>query len=134
LRGERGPVLDHCGWLGDGDGDGDGHRCQRQPGGRRSRVVTGGTGETVGPVADDGNGTYTVAITSSTTPGQDTITATDISVTPSVSASATLTQTAPVVKNLADVKVAVSGPQPRQWRVDVYRNDYGLKRRASGSH
>jgi len=52
------------------------------------------SGETIGPVTDQGNGTYTATVTSSTTPGVVTITATDGSVSPSVSGQATLTQTA----------------------------------------
>lgn len=52
-------------------------------------------GDTIGPVTDDGNGTYTTTITSSTAAGEATITATDSSVAPSVSGRATLTQTAP---------------------------------------
>jgi hypothetical protein len=50
-------------------------------------------GEKVGPVTDNGNGTYTATITASTTVGKATITATDQSVTPAISQSTTLTQT-----------------------------------------
>jgi hypothetical protein len=50
-------------------------------------------GQTVGPVTDNGNGTYTATITSSTTVGSATITAKDTSVTPNLMATASLTQT-----------------------------------------
>lgn len=50
-------------------------------------------GERISAVTDHPNGTYTVTITSSTTPGTPTITATDTSVTPNISGNATLTQT-----------------------------------------
>ncbi len=50
--------------------------------------------EAISAVKDHGNGTYTATITSSTTPGRATITATDASVTPKLtSAPAILTQT-----------------------------------------
>ncbi|MDA8183322.1 MAG: Ig-like domain-containing protein [Actinomycetota bacterium] len=51
--------------------------------------------EHLSPFVDKGNGTYTATVTSSTTPGKVTITATDLSVTPHLSASATLAQVAP---------------------------------------
>ncbi len=61
---------------------------------------SGGSGPTIGPVTNHGDGTYTATITSSTTPGLATITATDT--TASVSSSATLTQTVvPVTTNPA---------------------------------
>ena len=52
-------------------------------------------GQTLGTVADGGDGAYTVEVTSSTTVGAATITATDESVGPAVSASATLSQVSP---------------------------------------
>ncbi len=58
------------------------------------------SGETIGPVTDNGTGTYTATITSSTTRGTPTITATD----GAVSGTATLTQTGPP----ASVSVALS--------------------------
>ncbi|MGI8506931.1 MAG: invasin domain 3-containing protein [Solirubrobacteraceae bacterium] len=58
------------------------------------------THETVGAVTDHGDGTYTATITSSLTPGPATITATDTSVTPNLSGSATLTQTAGPAKTV----------------------------------
>jgi Invasin, domain 3/Bacterial Ig-like domain (group 3) len=50
-------------------------------------------GETIGPVTDHNNGTYTATVTSSTVAQPVTITATDSSVSPNVSGHATLTQT-----------------------------------------
>lgn len=49
-------------------------------------------GEKLGPVTDQGNGTYTATITSSTTAGTQTITAVDTSLSPGVSGQQTLTQ------------------------------------------
>jgi hypothetical protein len=49
--------------------------------------------ERIGPVTDQGNGTYTATVTSSTAVGPATITATDSSVSPALAAQATLTQT-----------------------------------------
>ena len=54
-------------------------------------------GQTVGPVTDDGDGTYTATITSSETVGDATITATDTSDTSAPPGTATLTQVAPTV-------------------------------------
>ncbi len=51
-------------------------------------------GETIGPVTSHGDGTYTATITSSTTAGFATITATDTSVMPHVSGQASLAQAA----------------------------------------
>jgi len=51
--------------------------------------------EKIGTVTKNPDGTYTATITSSTTVGTPTITATDISVSPAVSGNATLTQSAP---------------------------------------
>jgi Bacterial Ig-like domain (group 3)/Invasin, domain 3 len=92
--------------------------------------------EAISAVKDHGNGTYTAVITSSTTSGQATITATDASVTPNLtSAPAILTQTpdparaitAPVLRPTsipangiststvtAKVTTARGGPVPRQ--------------------
>lgn len=52
-------------------------------------------GQQIGAVTDNEEGTYTAMITSSTTAGAATITATDSSATPSVAGVATLTQLAP---------------------------------------
>lgn len=49
-------------------------------------------GQEIGELIDNEDGTYSAVITSSTTPGQSTITATDFSAEPSMSGSATLTQ------------------------------------------
>jgi invasin-like protein len=49
-------------------------------------------GETIGPVTDNGDGTYSATITASTTAGFATITATDESASPTMSGQATLTQ------------------------------------------
>jgi hypothetical protein len=51
-------------------------------------------GEQIGPVADHGDGTYTVSITASTTSGDPAITAIDGSTSPPVESSADLRQTA----------------------------------------
>ncbi len=58
-------------------------------------------GEHIGTTTNNGNGTYTATITSSTTVGTPTITAKDTSVTPNVSGTATLTQTAGTVASLS---------------------------------
>jgi hypothetical protein len=50
-------------------------------------------GQTLGPVTDNGDGTYSTTITSSTAAGIATITATDESASPTLSGRATLTQT-----------------------------------------
>ncbi|HEY1591222.1 MAG TPA: Ig-like domain-containing protein [Solirubrobacteraceae bacterium] len=57
--------------------------------------VSSDAGDHIGSVTNHGDGTYTATITSSTTAHIVTITATDSSVSPSVSGNATLTQTAP---------------------------------------
>ena len=49
-------------------------------------------GETIGPVTDNGDGTYTATITASTTPGTATITASDDAVTPAASRAIVLKQ------------------------------------------
>jgi hypothetical protein len=64
-------------------------------------------GEQVGNVTDNGDGTYTVQITSSTAVGAQTITAADTSVEPEVFGAATLTQLAPVGPP------PIVGPSPR---------------------
>lgn len=51
-------------------------------------------GNQVGPTVDNGDGTYSAVVTSTTTVGDVTITATDESVDPTLSATAKLTQTA----------------------------------------
>jgi Invasin, domain 3/Bacterial Ig-like domain (group 3)/Bacterial Ig-like domain (group 1) len=63
--------------------------------------------QTFGSVSDHHDGSYTVTITSSTIAGQDAITATDTSVTPSASGQATLTQVPGPATNVA---VQVSPP------------------------
>ena len=50
-------------------------------------------GQAVGPVTDNGDGSYSATITASTIPGQATITATDQSLSPMVSGHATLVET-----------------------------------------
>src|SRR6202012_2724288 len=52
------------------------------------------SGEKIGTVTDNNNGTYTATITSSTTVGSPTITATDAAVAPTATGTATLGQTA----------------------------------------
>jgi hypothetical protein len=52
------------------------------------------TGEKIGAVTDNNNGTYTATITSSTAVGSPTITASDAAVAPSAVGTAALTQTA----------------------------------------
>ena len=61
--------------------------------GDRLSFSSSDAGERIGPVSDN-NGTYSATITSSTTPGSMTITATDSSVSPRVSGHAVLKQTA----------------------------------------
>jgi Invasin, domain 3 len=71
------------------------------------------SGEKIGAVTDNHNGTYTATITSSTSAHQVTITATDSSVSPSVPGQATLTQTAgpaaSVTVSLAPASIAANG-------------------------
>ena len=66
-----------------------------------------------GGVTDHGDGTYTATVTSSTTVGSPTITATDSSVSPSVSGQATLAQTVgpatSVVVGLAPSSIVANG-------------------------
>jgi hypothetical protein len=59
--------------------------------GERVSFSSSDSGETIGPVSDDGDGTYTATIVGSTTPGQAAIAATDGS-GPPVSGQASLTQ------------------------------------------
>jgi Subtilase family/Invasin, domain 3 len=63
--------------------------------GNRVSFTSDDTGLHVGAVTDHGDGTYTAALTSSTTHHQITVTATDGSATPNITGQATLTQTAP---------------------------------------
>lgn len=56
------------------------------------KLTSSDPAERVGEVTDQEDGTYTATITSSTTPGTATITASDLSTEPSLSGSATLTQ------------------------------------------
>lgn len=60
--------------------------------GQQIALASSDPGQMIGPVTDNGNGSYTATITSSLTPGSDTITASDLSVTPAAKGSATLTQ------------------------------------------
>jgi len=55
-------------------------------------VTTSDPGQSIGPALDNEDGTYSSTITSSTTPGTVTVTATDHSVTPPLSGSTILTQ------------------------------------------
>jgi|GEM_PF-4984163 len=79
-------------------------------------------GESIGPVSETGDGTYTATITSSRTAGEATITATDDSEPDHPSGEATLTQEAPTIdvsvdpgkitadgKSTADLKATVTG-------------------------
>ena len=68
-------------------------------------------GEKIGPVRDNHDGTYSATVTSSSTPGPVTITATDSSVPAGVSGKAVLTQTAKPVPPLDRVApiVGVAG-------------------------
>jgi len=63
-------------------------------GGDRLAFSSSDSGEKIGPVTDNKTGTYTATVTSSKTAHQVTITASDSSVSPSVSGRGTLTQTA----------------------------------------
>lgn len=56
------------------------------------RLSSSDHGQRIGAVTDNGDGTYSALVTASTTPGTSTITATDLSVSPHVSGTATLTQ------------------------------------------
>ncbi len=71
------------------------------------------TGETIGSVVNNGNGTYSATIKSSTKAGTATITATDTSASPSLTGQATLTQTAgtaaKVVLSLSPASIAANG-------------------------
>ncbi len=73
-------------------------------------IFSATAGATVGPVQDNGDGTYTATITSSTTAGPVTVTATDTSVTPNVSGTATLIQTAGPATNVSIVLAPTSIP------------------------
>ncbi|KUF07393.1 hypothetical protein AUL38_09360 [Leucobacter sp. G161] len=57
-------------------------------------------GATVGPVTDNGDGTYTATVTSSTRAGVAVITVTDSSVTPAVTSTVTLAQVAGPARSL----------------------------------
>jgi Invasin, domain 3 len=54
--------------------------------------TTTDAGQTIGPVTDNGDGTYSATVTASTTPGLSTITATDQSASPTMSGQAQLTE------------------------------------------
>lgn len=67
-------------------------------------------GESIGPVTDNGDGTYTATITASKTTGTATITATDEASTPSASATASLDQVTPKVSvTLSPDTIAANG-------------------------
>ena len=88
--------------------------------------TTNDTAEKISAVTDNQNGTYTATITSSTTAHPVTITATDSTVTPSVSGQATLTQTAGPA---ASVTVAhVAELDHRQRDLDEHRHRKGHRR------
>jgi len=74
------------------------------------------SGERIGAVTDNGDGTYTAQITSSTTVGSPTVTATDSSVTPSIKGSAALTQTAGPTESLAPPVATLTEKPPRRTR------------------
>lgn len=61
-------------------------------------TFTSDGGQAIGATTDHGDGTYTTAITSTSTPGHSTITATDTSVTPGVNGTAGLTQFGPAAQ------------------------------------
>ena len=71
------------------------------------------TNDKIGAVTDNQNGTYTAVITSSTTAGPATITATDAAVSPTASGTATLNQTAgalaTVAVTLSPASIAANG-------------------------
>jgi subtilisin family serine protease len=71
--------------------DAQGHRIA----GNQINFTSDDTGLHIGAASDHGDGTYTATLTSSNTPHQITVTATDTSATPSIARQATLTQTAP---------------------------------------
>jgi hypothetical protein len=70
-------------------------------------------GEKIGPVTDNLNGTYTATITSSTTAGPVTITATDAAVAPMAAGQATLAQNlgpaAKVVATISPTSIVANG-------------------------
>lgn len=66
--------------------------------------------EKIGPLTDNGDGTYTATITSSHTLGNATIAAVDASVSPAAEATATLTQIAPEVSvSVSPATIAAGG-------------------------
>jgi hypothetical protein len=69
-------------------------------------------GETIGPIADNGDGTYTAEITSSETAGASAVTATDTSVEPEVLGTATLLQLSPVAEPPPAKAPAPAEPKP----------------------
>ncbi|MGP0029356.1 MAG: Ig-like domain-containing protein [Acidimicrobiales bacterium] len=58
------------------------------------QITSSDPNETISAVTDNGNGTYSATVTASDTVGTATLTATDVSVTPNVTTTALLTQTA----------------------------------------
>ena len=78
-----------------------------EPSGDSVSFASTDSGEKIGPVTDNGNGTYTATITASTRPGKATITATDL--TDKLSGQATLTQR-PVASKIAVTLVPMSIP------------------------
>lgn len=69
-------------------------------------------GEKIGVITDNGDGTYTAQITSSTSPGTATITAVDESADPEISGTAQLTQTAAPVASPSSI-LAPPAPTPK---------------------
>jgi hypothetical protein len=72
------------------------------------RFTSTDPGDRFGAVTNDGNGIYTVTITSSTTVGVPTITVIDTSVTPNLTATAPLDQTALVVAAAVPAKAVLA--------------------------
>jgi Invasin, domain 3 len=70
-------------------------------------------GQTIGPVEDDGDGTYTAKVVASAAPGVSTITATDESVEPALLAATQLTQLAPPQESQLPSPPPSSEPTPK---------------------
>jgi hypothetical protein len=82
------------------------------------RLSSSDPGQRISKASDNEDGTYSAVVTGSTTPGTATVTATDLSVSPKVSGSATLTQLGPGIKGLPPrphpVVVRLSRKPPRR--------------------
>jgi hypothetical protein len=78
----------------------------------RIKLSSSDHGQRFGKLTDNEDGTYSALLTGSTTPGANTITATDLSVSPPVSGSTTLTQ-------LGQLGFVPKGPPPRHRPVVV---------------